>query len=46
MLNHLSVEFLDPVYTKGIPDSACLRELEALADRIAEKHRGAGIKMD
>jgi flavorubredoxin len=46
MLNHLSVELLDPVYTKGIPDSACLRELETLADRIAGKHREAGIKMD
>ena len=46
MLNHLSIELLDPVYTKGIPDSACLRELETLADRIAEKHREAGIKMD
>jgi flavorubredoxin len=46
MLNHLSVELLDPVYTKGTPDSACLRELEALADRIATKHREAGIEMD
>jgi len=43
MLNHLSVEILDPVYVKGAPDSASLRELEALADRIAGKHREAGI---
>jgi len=43
MLNHLSIEVLDPVYVKGAPDSACLRELEALAERIAEKHREAGI---
>jgi flavorubredoxin len=43
MLNHLSIEVLDPVYTKGAPDSACLRELEALAERIADKHRKAGI---
>lgn len=43
MLNHLSIEVLDPVYIKGAPDSACLRELEALAERIADKHRKAGI---
>ena len=43
MLNHLSVEILDPVYVKGAPDSASLRKLEALADRIAGKHREAGI---
>ena len=43
MLNHLSIEVLDPVYVKGAPDSACLRELEALAERIAVKHREAGI---
>jgi flavorubredoxin len=46
MLNHLSVEFLDPVYIKGAPDSACLREIESLAERIAEKHREAGILVD
>ena len=43
MLNHLSIEVLDPVYIQGAPDSACLRELEALAERIADKHREAGI---
>jgi flavorubredoxin len=43
MLNHLKIEVLDPVYVKGAPDSACLRELEALAERIAIKHREAGL---
>ena len=46
MLNHLSAEIIDPVYVKGAPDSACLRELEALADRIAAKHREAGLLND
>jgi flavorubredoxin len=43
MLNHLKIEVLDPVYVKGAPDSSCLRELEALAERIAIKHREAGL---
>lgn len=43
MLNHLKIEVLDPVYVRGAPDSACLRELEALAERIAIKHREAGL---
>ncbi len=46
MLNHLSAEIIDPVYVKGAPDSACLRELEALAERIAAKHREAGLLND
>ncbi|HQA81483.1 MAG TPA: FprA family A-type flavoprotein, partial [Methanoregulaceae archaeon] len=46
MLKHLSAEIIDPVYVKGAPDSACLRELEALADRIAAKHREAGLLND
>ena len=43
MLPRLSVELLDPVYIKGAPDAASLRELEALAERIASKHREAGL---
>jgi flavorubredoxin len=39
MLSRLNVEMLDPVYVKGAPDSACLRELENLADVIMKKHR-------
>lgn len=39
MLNRLSVEMLDPVYVKGMPDSRSLRDLEALADRIVVRHR-------
>jgi hypothetical protein len=43
---HLSAEILDPVYVRGAPDSACLRDLEALAERIAVKHRETGIMPD
>jgi len=39
MLNRLSIEMLDPVYVKGMPDSRSLRDLEALADRIVIRHR-------
>jgi flavorubredoxin len=39
MLNRLSIEMLDPVYVKGMPDSRSLRDLEALADRIVVRHR-------
>jgi len=46
MLNHLTIEVLDPVYVKGAPDSACLRDLEALAERIAVKHGEAGIEVN
>ncbi len=43
MLKNLKIEVLDPVYVRGAPDAACLRELEALAERIAIKHREAGL---
>ncbi|NYT21222.1 MAG: FprA family A-type flavoprotein [Methanomicrobiales archaeon] len=43
MLSRLNAEMLDPVYVKGAPDSACLRNLETLADRIVEKHRENGV---
>lgn len=43
MLKNLKIEVLDPVYVKGAPDAACLRELEALAERITIKHREAGL---
>ena len=39
MLSRLNVEMLEQVYWKGAPDSACLRNLEALADTIAKKQR-------
>jgi len=39
MLPRLTAEILEPVYVKGAPDSECLRDLEALADTIATKHK-------
>ncbi|HON81285.1 MAG TPA: FprA family A-type flavoprotein [Methanoregulaceae archaeon] len=39
MLLRLTAEMLEPVYVKGAPDSECLRDLEALADTIATKHK-------
>jgi len=39
MLPRLTAEMLEPVYVKGAPDSECLRDLEALADTIATKHK-------
>ncbi|MDD1671034.1 MAG: FprA family A-type flavoprotein, partial [Methanomicrobiales archaeon] len=43
ILQGLPVEFLDPVLVKGLPGPEDLLALDALADRIAEKHRGYGI---
>jgi flavorubredoxin len=43
ILQGLPVEFLDPVLVKGLPTPDDLRALDALADRIAEKHRDYGI---
>ncbi len=43
MLSRLSAEMLAPVYIKGTPDSACLRDLEALADVIVKKHREIAV---
>jgi flavorubredoxin len=38
MLDHLKVEFIEPVMVKGLPDETTLRALERLADDISKKH--------
>jgi flavorubredoxin len=38
MLDHLKVELLQPVYIKGAPTAATVKELERLADTIAQHH--------
>ncbi|HUU76137.1 MAG TPA: FprA family A-type flavoprotein [Methanoregulaceae archaeon] len=43
MLTHCKPEFLEPVYTQGIPSSETLRSIERLADEIERKHREIGI---
>ena len=43
ILQGLPVELLDPVLVKGLPTADDLKALDALADRIAEKHRAYGI---
>ncbi len=39
MLTNLKVEVIDPVIVKGYPKEADLAQVEALADKIADKHR-------
>jgi flavorubredoxin len=43
ILQGLPVELLDPVLVKGLPGPEDLKALDALADRIAERHRSYGI---
>ena len=38
MLDHLKVEFIEPVMVKGLPDETTMRALERLADDISKKH--------
>ena len=40
MLTSLKAELLPPVMCKGLPVDEDFRALDALADTIAEKHRG------
>ena len=40
MMGKLEVEFIEPVLVKGLPREADYAALDALADTIAEKHRG------
>jgi flavorubredoxin len=39
MMGKLKVEFLEPVLVKGMPRAEAYAALDALADKIAEKHR-------
>jgi len=43
MLTHLKPEFIDPVIVKGAPDEEAFRALDALADAVANRHKGIGI---
>ncbi|HTY15808.1 MAG TPA: FprA family A-type flavoprotein [Methanoregulaceae archaeon] len=43
MLTHLKPEFIDPVVVKGAPDEEAFRALDALADAVANRHKGIGI---
>lgn len=43
MLTHIKPEIIAPVVVKGAPDEDSFRALDALADAIAERHRGIGI---
>ena len=43
MLTHVKPELLEPVYIKGTPGSETFRDIERLADEIAQKHREIGI---
>jgi flavorubredoxin len=40
LCSSLKVEWFDPVLTKGVAGEETFRDLDALADRIAERHRG------
>ncbi|MCK9356114.1 MAG: FprA family A-type flavoprotein [Dehalococcoidia bacterium] len=44
LVPNLKVEVLDPVIVKGYPREQDLTAIDGLAARIAEKHRGAGLK--
>ena len=37
---NLKVEWLDPVFTKGLPKEETFEQLDALANQIAERHKG------
>ena len=43
MLDHLKVEVIPPVYIKGAPTAATVREIEKMADEIVRRHKEAGI---
>jgi flavorubredoxin len=43
MLDHVNVEFIEPVMVKGLPDETTLRALERLADDILKKHSDSKI---
>jgi flavorubredoxin len=43
MLGRLKVEFLEPVYVRGLPKEEDFAALDRLADEIKKKHEEAGI---
>ena len=44
LVPNLKVEFLDPVIVKGYPREKDLQALDALAEAVAKKHAGLGLK--
>ena len=43
MLTHIKPEFFDPVIVQGAPDEEAFRAIDAMADAIANRHKGLGI---
>lgn len=43
LLANMKVEFIEPVVAKGLPKEKDYQQLDALADKILEKHKQAGI---
>jgi flavorubredoxin len=43
MLGKMNLQWFDPVYVKGAPNSAAFRNLEDLMEQIVAKHREIGI---
>ena len=44
LISNLKVEIVDPVLSVGAPQDEDFAALDALADAIAEKHKGLGLK--
>ena len=44
MIPNLKVEIIEPVLCKGLPTDDDFKALDKLAEKIAQKHREAGIK--
>jgi flavorubredoxin len=43
MLDHVKVEFIEPVMVKGLPDETTFQALNLLADDILKKHRDSNF---
>lgn len=43
MLTHIKPEFFDPAIVQGAPDEEAFRAIDAMADAIANRHKGLGI---
>lgn len=44
LIPNLNVQILEPVVTKGFPKEEDLAALDALADKVVEQHKAAGIR--
>ena len=43
MMTHIKPDLLEPVLVRGLPGEACMKELDRLADEIAQKHKETGL---